>query len=100
MGNRDVDRISIVEWRPKIETVAQMFEAGWKVQAHCYACHLTLDVDLARVGTLRGPQTLLWDRDSGCRRHGCKGRMRFQAKVPGAHTYQGLQGQPAKSEPA
>jgi hypothetical protein len=100
MGSRNADRISIVEWRAKVETVEQMFMAGWRVQAHCYACNLTLDVDLARVGTLRGPDTVLWDRDAGCRRHGCEGRMKFQAKVPGTYTYQALAGHPVKREPA
>jgi hypothetical protein len=100
MGQRHPDRISIVERRPGCETVEAMTARRWLVQARCPSCRLTLDVDLFLVGSVKGPRTRLWDRDAKCRRHGCKGRMVFEAKAPGMVTFERLAGHPVKREPA
>jgi hypothetical protein len=100
MASRNLDRIPICEWRPKVQTVEHMINEGWLVKARCGTCRLELDVDLFRVATLRSPYLVLWDRDTGCRGHGCKGRMTFLAKVPRTHVFQPLEGQPFKREPA
>jgi hypothetical protein len=92
MASRSPDRIPIVDWRPKVETVEHMINENWRVKARCAACRLELDVDLFRVGSLRSPDLVLWDRDTGCRGHGCSGRMTFLAKVPGTHVFQPLEG--------
>jgi hypothetical protein len=81
MGHRNPDRISIVERRSGSETVEEMAARRWAVRAVCHTCRLVLDVDLYLVGSVTGPQTSLWDRDAKCRRHGCKGRMVFEAKA-------------------
>jgi hypothetical protein len=100
MGHRNLDRISIVERRPGCETVEAMAAHRWQVRAKCPSCRLELDVDLFLVGSVKGPKTSLWDRDVKCRRHGCKGRMVFEAKAPGMLSFERLAGHPVKREPA
>jgi hypothetical protein len=82
MGFRNYDRWSAVEWRRTAETVEQMRRAGWDVVSYCRTCHLTMTVDLDVIATLRGPQTVLWNRQARCRRIGCGGTVEFRGKNP------------------
>jgi len=100
MGHRNPDRISIVERRPGCETVEAMAARRWLVRAVCRTCRLELDVDLFLIGSVKGPQTSLWDRDAKCRRHSCRGRMVFEAMAPGMTRFEQLAGHPGKREPA
>lgn len=99
MGTKKVESIPIAEWRPVVATVGDMIQEGWRVQAHCFHCGLEMPVDLEVVAKLRGRSTTLWDRSSRCRRKGCRGRMKFEARVPGAHWFRELTGQPAARTP-
>ena len=89
MASRSPDRISIRQWRPKVEIVAAMHTHRWEVVAKCGKCALQMKVDLQRVKRERGPTMVLWDRDARCRRVGCNGRMVFMAKGPGMAFFEG-----------
>ena len=55
MGSRNLDRISMTEWRGKCETVADMMRAGWRqVVARCEACRSDFAVDLDQGGAGEG----------------------------------------------
>ena len=81
MGFRNYDRWSAEEWRRTAETVGQMRKAGWEVLSYCRACHLTMRVDLDVIVALRGPDTVLWNRQARCRRIGCGGVVDFLPAV-------------------
>ena len=100
MASRNVDRLSVRDWRPRVETVAAMRRERWEVVAKCPRCALTMKVDLARVARERGPQASLWDRDAPCRRAGCAGRMVFMAKGPGMAFFETLTGHVVEKPPA
>jgi hypothetical protein len=87
---RNADRIPIAAWRAKVATVEQMAAAKWLVIAECSTCRLKLKVDLFRVASERGPQTVLWDRSQPCKALGCRGSVSFAARVPGRSDWQPL----------
>ena len=87
MGFRNYDRWSAEDWRRTAETVAQMRRAGWDVISYCRTCHLTMKVDLAVIEALRGPQTVVWNRQAQCRRIGCDGVVEFRGKNPKITTH-------------
>jgi hypothetical protein len=90
VGARNIDRIPIADLRSGHETVAEMLAAEWEVISKCDTCHLAMAVDLDLVIWRTGPKTSLWNRSAPCRRLGCKGRVSFQARVPGGGGHQAL----------
>jgi hypothetical protein len=89
VGNRNLDRIPMSDWRAKCETVGQMWRAGWRhVQARCETCRAEFAVDLERVIREKGPNTSLWNRKQGCPKDGCPGPVHFMVRIPGLHFYQ------------
>lgn len=87
MGSRNLDRISVTEWRHKCPTVADMWRGGWKVRAFCETCELELQVNLDTLIRAGGPAVVLWDRTTPCKRVGCVGRMFFKGYPPGANGF-------------
>jgi len=88
VGSRNLDRIEMIEWRAKCETVAQMRAARWSVVARCDACRSDFAVDLAKVARERGPATSLWNRKQACPRPDCPGQVQFAVRIPGLFVYQ------------
>jgi hypothetical protein len=89
VGSRNLDRISMTEWRGKCETVADMMQAGWRhVVARCETCRSDFPVDLAKVARERGPATSLWNRRQARPRPDCPGEVQFAVRIPGLYTYQ------------
>jgi hypothetical protein len=82
MGRRHPDRWPAEAWRKSAPTVGTMRAAGWDVISYCRACKLTMRVDLALVERVSGPDTVLWNRQSPCKRIGCDGQVEFQGKPP------------------
>ena len=82
MSRRNYERWPAVEWRRSAETVAQMRRGGWEVISYCRACHLMMRADLALIELQRGPNVVLWNRQTECRRIGCAGIVEFQGKPP------------------
>jgi hypothetical protein len=64
-----------------------MRAAGWDVISYCRACHLTMRVNLKLVERISGPETVLWNRQSKCRRIGCSGTVEFQGRAPELMTH-------------
>ena len=82
MGQRNPNRWPTEEWRRVAPTVARMRAGRWEVVSYCRTCHLMMRVDLALVERVSGPGTVLWNRQSRCRRIGCAGIVEFQGKPP------------------
>lgn len=83
MGARNLDRIPLHQRRHHAESVAQMAEQHWQVQAWCSDCRVKLKVDLRLVARVRGPGFSLWDKRGRCRAVGCTGAVDFYAQAPG-----------------
>jgi len=90
MGHKNPDRIPVAFYRASVITVADMTHHQWDVLSKCTACGLLMQLDLALVARLSGPQTVLWNRKQRCRRIGCQGFVEFQARPPGAAVYESL----------
>jgi hypothetical protein len=90
MGRRNADRVPVSFWRPSVRTVADMQKHGWEVLTKCTTCGLMMALDLRLVAKLTGPKTVLWNRKQRCRRIGCQGFVEFQARPPGAATFEAL----------
>ena len=90
MGAKNRDRIPVVEWRRRAETLYEMQQAGWEVISRCSTCGLMMPVDLDVLIWRLGASASLWNRRPRCRRIGCSGRVEFQARFwPGGY-YQPL----------
>ena len=87
MGQRNLDRIHIAQWRSKYETVEAMHRDRIDVVSKCRKCDLTMQVDLALVIKVSGPNVSLWNRKARCRRLLCDGWVDFHAKAPGVNWY-------------
>ena len=87
MGSKNLDRWSAEDWRRTAETVAKMRTNGWDVISHCPKCNLTMRVDLALIERVSGGGTVLWNRQSKCRRIGCTGMVEFQGRPPRLHRH-------------
>jgi len=90
MGHRNPDRVPLSFRRARCETVKQMIEQRWEVIARCRACGLELRADLRTIAILRGPGFSLWNRNTRCRRRGCRGVVEFCAKAPGMVIFEPL----------
>jgi len=90
MGQRNLERYGMHEWRRKAETIADMLREGWDVVSWCDVCHLEMAVDLPALIKLKGQGLSLWNRKPPCRRLRCKGRAHFKARVPGLYQYREL----------
>jgi hypothetical protein len=89
MGSRNLDRITMTQWRQRCETVGQMLGLGWRdVRAACPDCHRHWPVDLDRVARSKGPAVSLWNRTQRCRSPQCPGAVRFEVKIPGTYRHQ------------
>ena len=89
MSSRNLDRISMIEWRGRCETVRDMMQAGWRhVVARREACRSDFAVDLAKVAREKGPATSLWNRRQACPRPDCPGEVQFAVRIPRLYTYQ------------
>lgn len=88
MGHRNPDRVPLSHRRARCETVQQMIRDRWEVLAVCRVCRLELRVDLRTIAMVRGPGFSLWNRDSRCRRNGCRGVVEFRAKAPGMTAFE------------
>jgi hypothetical protein len=89
VGGRNLDRISMTDWRAKCETVGDMWRAGWRqVRARCDACRGEFQIDLSKVIRERGPKVSLWNRRQGCPKEACPGQVEFMVRIPGLHFYQ------------
>jgi hypothetical protein len=89
MGSRNLDRIPMIAWRGRCETVGEMWRAGWRhVRARCETCRSEFQVDLQRVMREKGPKTSLWNRKQRCPRVSCAGPVHFMVRIPGLHFYQ------------
>jgi hypothetical protein len=56
-------------------------------------------VDLRVIAIVRGPKFSLWNQHSRCRRVGCHGAVRFQAKAPGMAWHEPLEAEWPDSKP-
>jgi hypothetical protein len=90
MGQKNADRIPLSYRRARCETVEAMRRDGWDVISKCGGCGLVMQVDLALVARISGPETSLWNRKARCRRLGCTGVVEFQARVPGVAWHEPL----------
>jgi hypothetical protein len=84
MGVRSPDRIALYEHRPSVETVADMWKAGWRLRSYCESCGIEREENLDAFIRLRGPGLVLWDKTGVCQRItgsglACKGRLFFKA---------------------
>ena len=77
-------------WRQGAPTVADMQARRWDVLSKCGVCHLTMHVDLAVIIAVSGPDVVLWDRLSPCRRLGCEGLVTFLGRPPGATLHRSM----------
>ena len=64
------------------ETVDHMIRDRWDVITWCAACSLALRVDLAVIQAVAGGGTSLWNRQTPCKRVGCRGKVEFQGRPP------------------
>lgn len=78
MGRRSFERWPNEEWRRSAPTVVKMGEFRWEVQTYCRARLLVMATDLELIEHTRGPETVLWKRQTKCRRKGCAGTVEFQ----------------------
>ena len=83
MGSRNPDRVPLYYRRARCETAAQMIAQRWEVISHCRTCRLELRVDLKVIANVRGPDFVLWNRTSRCRKTTCRGVVDFMARAPG-----------------
>lgn len=91
MGSRNPDRISLAARRREGETVGQMHANGWRLQAFCPKCRVTLNLKLEPMIATAGPLFSLWDRPMICRNAACRdGRAILQAKAPGMAYFEPL----------
>ena len=92
MGKRNIDRISVRQWRElkHIETVADMLREGWDVVSRCGTCGLEMQAQLEIIALVSGPDTSLWNRKARCRRLLCQGNVRFYARPPGGQAHDEL----------
>jgi hypothetical protein len=92
MRSRNLDRISVRQWRTlaHIETVGDMIRAKWDVVSKCPACGLEMQAQLEVIARISGPDTSLWNRRPPCRRRLCQGRVDFWAKPPGRTAHEPL----------
>lgn len=90
MGHRNPDRVALSFRRQRCETVGQMVAQRWEVTGRCQACRLELRVDLRTIAIVRGAGFSLWNRNSRCRRTGCRGVVEFWAKAPGMTMFERL----------
>ena len=88
MGTKNLDRISIYEWRIKCETVADLIRDNIDVIARCERCDLKTVVDLRVIALVSGPRASLWNRKAPCKKLGCDGFVNFEAKFWGFNVYQ------------
>ena len=100
MGSRNPDRVPLHVRRARCETVEEMLAQRWEVISNCRQCGLMMEVNLRLVATISGPETSLWNRSSRCRRIGCTGHVRFQAKAPGMAFFDDLQAPWPDGKPA
>lgn len=91
MGSRNLDRISVAEWRNRCETIEDFARDRIEVISACRKCGLQMPVDLALVARVSGAKTSLWNRHPQCKRLGCDGVVDFKAKFWGANSYQTLE---------
>lgn len=59
----------------------------WEVISYCRSCYLMMRVDLALVERISGPDAVLWNRQSKCRRIGCAGTVEFQGRPPEVYSH-------------
>jgi hypothetical protein len=90
MGSKNLDRVSVAEWRNKCETVADFTRDRIEVISACDKCDLRMVVDLQVIAKVSGPLTSLWNRRAPCKRIGCSGQVVFKAKFWGQNIYQPL----------
>jgi hypothetical protein len=83
MGHRNPDRVALSVRRARCETVSQMLAQRWEVITVCGSCKVQLRVDLRTIAAIRGTGFSLWNRDSRCKKFGCRGTVEFHAKAPG-----------------
>jgi hypothetical protein len=91
MGSRNPDRVPLAYRRRRCETVGDMLVQIWDVTSRCRTCRLELRVDLRVIAAVRGPEFVLWNRTSRCRRTSCRGVVDFLAKAPGMGWHEPLE---------
>lgn len=83
MGAKNPDRIPLSMRFTQCRTVAEMAAKRWDVISKCQTCELTMQVDLALIAKVSGPETMIWNRKARCRRLHCGGFVEFRARAPG-----------------
>jgi hypothetical protein len=82
MGHKSPDRWPPEIWRSAAPHVQAMIDERWTVVSYCRTCHLSMMVDLPLIAKVSGPKTVLWNRQSKCKRIGCQGTVEFHGKPP------------------